>query len=301
LRWPWSNSFNFSSHSLFSSHRGISSIRSITYLAPLCGCSHPHFTSSSLSHSQSSSSSSHSPSSSKSSAVSSSSERPKDIADLLEGNRRWVEHTTSHDPEFFKKFAKGQSPQFLYVGCSDSRVPANIITGTHPNEMFVHRNVANLVVSNDLNFLTVLHYAVEVLKVSHIIVTGHYDCGGVRAAMRTQDHGILENWLCNIRDVYRLHYDELEAIGDIEQRTRRLVELNVMEQCLNIFKIGVVQRKRLETHLNKSDINNFATPRIHGLVFDPADGILKHLNINWKDAMNKHRKVYDLYEVPSKG
>jgi len=225
-------------------------------------------------------------------------ERPKDLDDLLRGNKKWVEETTRNNPNFFRRFAKGQSPRFLYIGCSDSRVPANTITGTHPNELFVHRNVANLVVSNDLNFLTVLNYAVDVLKVSHIIVTGHYDCGGVRAAMQNQDHGVLENWLCNIRDVYRIHYDELEKIEDIEQRTRRLVELNVVEQCLNIFKTGVVQRRRLESHLNKTSEADIVTPRIHGLVFDPSDGILKKLDINWKEAMNKHQKVYNLYDVP---
>tara|TARA_R110002050_G_scaffold145821_1_gene271291 strand:- start:191 stop:1081 length:891 start_codon:yes stop_codon:yes gene_type:complete len=224
--------------------------------------------------------------------------KSKDIDDLLAGNKAWVAEQKKNDPDFFKRLEQGQEPHFLYIGCSDSRVPANQITGTHPNEMFVHRNVANLVVGTDLNFLSVLHYAVDVLKVPHIIVCGHYDCGGVRGAMKKHDHGIVENWLRNIRDVYRLHSSELDAITDPEQRHRRLVELNVREQCLNIFKTGIVQRRRMETSLNKDGKYDFCTPRIHGFVYEPGNGLLNKLDINWKSEVEAYRHVYDLYEAP---
>ncbi len=175
--------------------------------------------------------------------------------------------------------------------------------------MFVHRNVSNLVVGTDLNFLSVLHCAVDVLKVPHIVVCGHCDCGGIRAAMKNQDHGIVENWLRNIRDVYRLHSVELGEIEDPEAKHCRLVELNVREQCLNIFKTGIVQRKRMESPKLLGDTSSsqtkdpsypfdFVTPRIHGMVYDPGNGLLKRLDINWKEQIEAYRHVYDLNEAP---
>jgi len=222
----------------------------------------------------------------------------KEIEDLLQGNKKWVAHTLIEDPHYFSRLASGQNPHFLYIGCSDSRVPANTITGTHPNEMFVHRNVANMVVATDTNLLTVIHYAVETLKVPHIIVCGHYDCGGIRASLQNKDHGFVENWLQNIRDVYRIHQMELDAIEDNELRVRRLVELNVFEQCLNIFKLGVVQKRRMETHIKQEEGYNFATPRVHGLVYDPAEGLLNKMPINFREEIEKYRSVYDLYSKP---
>ena len=155
--------------------------------------------------------------------------------------------------------------------------------GVGLGELFVHRNVANLVVSTDLNLLSVLTYAVEHLKVKHILVTGHYDCGGVRAATKHQQLGVLDAWLSNIRDVYRLHRDELDAIKDEEARHRKLVELNVAEQCLNLYKTGVVQKRRLETH--KDPDIPFAYPRIHGLVFDPSNGRIIKLPVDYKNEL----------------
>lgn len=192
---------------------------------------------------------------------------------LFQKNRAWVERVNSEDPTFFEALGKGQSPDYLYIGCSDSRVAVNDLTGVEMGELFVHRNIANMVVSSDLNLLAVLTYAVERLKVRHILVTGHYDCGGVRAAEQKQDKGqILDAWLQNIRDVYRLHKKELDGIKNDEARHRRLVELNVMEQCLNLYKTSVVQRRRLETYNDENE--PMTVPRIHGLVFDPATGIL---------------------------
>jgi carbonic anhydrase len=192
-----------------------------------------------------------------------------DIEKLFQANRAWVDAVNKDGPEYFQKLGSGQSPKFLYIGCSDARVAVSKLTGTNPGELFVHRNIANMVVSSDLNLLAVLTYAVEQLNVKHILVTGHYDCGGIRAAVKKQDFGqVLDAWLQNIRDVYRLHKEELDSIEDDEDRHRRLVELNVLEQCLNLYKTSVVQRKRLETY---SDPNKtFTYPRIHGLVFDPS-------------------------------
>ena len=170
------------------------------------------------------------------------------LSRLLEANRNWAAGAKTVDPSFFDVLASQQSPDYLWIGCSDSRVPANQITGLAPGEVFVHRNIANVVVHSDFNCLSVIEYAVRILKVKHIIVCGHYDCGGVRASIENRDHTPpLENWLRSIRDVYRLHSSELNAIKDPEQRHRRLVELNVIEQCINLFKTGVVQRKRVET------------------------------------------------------
>jgi carbonic anhydrase len=217
------------------------------------------------------------------------------LSRLLAQNRRWVELTLAKDPTYFEKLGAGQSPHYLYIGCSDSRVPANEIMGLRPGEVFVHRNIANLVPSCDLNVHCVIQYAVEVLKVQHIIVTGHYDCGGIRAAMRKNDHGLIEHWLRNIRDVYRLHQDLLDSITDPEARHRKLVEVNVVEQCLNLYKTGIVQRRRLETW----KATGVAWPRIHALAFNPAEGVLHKLPVNFKEEIDKHKHIYDLYPLRS--
>lgn len=191
------------------------------------------------------------------------------MKEILENNRRWAEQTQSQNPQFFENLAKGQQPRYLFIGCSDSRVPAGAITGTGPGEMFVHRNIANLVVHTDINLLSVLQYAVEVLKVQDIIVCGHYGCGGVAAAAAGKQFGLIDNWLANIRDVIRLHETEFSSIKDEEQQLRRLVELNVMEQVRNLTMTSVIQNARKE---NKS-------PRLHGLVYDISKGLLKDLEI----------------------
>uniref|UniRef100_A0A7S3PLP3 Carbonic anhydrase n=1 Tax=Aplanochytrium stocchinoi TaxID=215587 RepID=A0A7S3PLP3_9STRA len=222
-----------------------------------------------------------------------------DLEDVLENNKKWVVEKNKNDPDFFPRNARGQTPRYLYIGCSDARVDPGQLMGLNNAELFVHRNVGNVVSGTDLNFLTVLEYAVDTLKVPHIIVCGHYDCGAVRGSISRPDSGglgLIENWLRNIRDVARLHKDELKAIKDKEELQRRLVELNVMEQCLNIFKSACVQRRRLRTYVQ--DHEEFALPRVHGLVFDPAVGILKKLPLNFKREIEEYREIYDLYQVP---
>jgi carbonic anhydrase len=223
-------------------------------------------------------------------------ERDPAIERLFEKNRAWVKRVNEEDPDFFPTLGKGQSPDYLYIGCSDSRVAISDLTGVGMGELFVHRNIANMVVSSDLNLLAVLTYAVEHLKVKHILVTGHYDCGGVRAAVQKHDKGeILDSWLQNIRDVYRLHRKELDNIHDEEARHRRLVELNVSEQCLNLYKTSVVQRRRLET-FNDEKVTQ-TTPRIHGLVFDPATGILSKIPIDFRRKISELKDTYDLFDA----
>lgn len=161
---------------------------------------------------------------------------------LILQNRAWAQERLKYDKDFFKRHQHVQTPEFLWIGCSDSRVPANEVTGTEPGDIFVHRNVANLVVHTDLNLLSVLQYAVQVLKVKTIIVCGHYGCGGVRAAMTNNDYGLINKWLRNIKDTYRIHRQELETIENMDSRADRLVELNVMEQCNNLAKTSIVQR-----------------------------------------------------------
>ena len=216
----------------------------------------------------------------------------KDLKHLLANNQTWVAEQTKKDPLFFDKLGAGQAPEYLYIGCSDSRVPANEILGLSAGGVFVHRNVGNLVVGTDLNVLSVLEYAVDHLDVKHVIVTGHYDCGAVKASVEPQDLGLVENWIRNIRDVYRLHFTELDAIQNKEEKHRRLVELNVVEQCLNVYKTGVVQRKRLKTFAK----DGRAYPRIHALVFDPKDGILNRLPVHFREEMSGMEHVYNLYD-----
>jgi len=203
---------------------------------------------------------------------------------LFENNKKWIASMKAKDADFFEKLSKDQTPEFLYIGCSDSRVPANEIMGLDPGEVFVHRNVANIVASVDLNAMAVINYAVAYLGVKHIIVCGHYNCGGVKAAMTPRDMGILNPWLRNIRDVYRLHMDELDAIKDEHQRYNRLVELNVQEQAINVIKTAVVQKSYLKNQY----------PTVHGWVFDLKTGVLKDLKINFTDVLRDIQKIYDL-------
>lgn len=184
---------------------------------------------------------------------------------LLLENKAWAQEKVQDDPDFFKRLENIQRPEFLWIGCSDSRVPANEITNTDPGEMFVHRNIANMVVHTDLNLLSVLQYSVEVLEVKHIIVVGHYGCGGVRAALNHHSFGLLNKWLRNIKDVYRLYRDEIDALPDEESRTNRLVELNVKEQVINLAQTSIVQKAW------KYDNR----PHLHGWVYSLKDGILK--------------------------
>jgi carbonic anhydrase len=200
---------------------------------------------------------------------------------LLENNKSWVIKNLEKDPEYFTKLSNGQSPEYLWIGCSDSRVPANQITGTSPGEIFVHRNIANMVVHSDMNMLSVLSYAVEVLMVKHIIVCGHYGCGGVIAAMENKQLGLIDNWLRHIKDVYRYHHVELDAIEDKTQRARRFVEVNVMEQVHDLGKTSIVQnawKRKQPLH-------------IHGWVYDLHDGIINDLGVTFRDTNVLH-KVY---------
>lgn len=194
---------------------------------------------------------------------------------LLLANKIWAAEKLELDPEYFDKLAADQSPEFLWIGCADSRVPANEITGTEPGEMFVHRNVANLVVHTDLNMLSVLQYAVEVLKVKHIIVAGHYHCGGVRAAMTNTDFGLINKWLRNIKEVYEKHSQELTDIDDFEQRFDRLVELNVLEQVRNLAKTTIIQKAWKKGKY----------PYLHGWVLDLNSGLIKSVkDVKHNDA-----------------
>jgi carbonic anhydrase len=193
----------------------------------------------------------------------------KSYARLLENNKSWVKKKLELDPNYFNTLSQGQSPEYLWIGCSDSRVPANQITGTQPGEIFVHRNIANMVVHTDMNMLSVLSYAVEVLKVKHIIVCGHYGCGGVLAAMGNKQYGLIDNWLRHIKDVYRLYEKELDSIQDTEARGRRLVELNVIEQVGDLSKTSIVQNaweRQQPLH-------------VHGWVYDIHDGIINDLGV----------------------
>lgn len=184
---------------------------------------------------------------------------------LLLENKAWAAEKVSEDPEYFERLSHLQTPEFLWIGCSDSRVPANEITGTQPGEIFVHRNVANLVINTDVNLLSVLDYAVNHLKVKHVIVCGHYGCGGIKAATtKTDFKAVLNMWLRNIKDVYRLHRDELNGIEDEEKRCDRLVELNVREQVMNLAKTSIIQRAW----------KNEQRPHLHGWVYGLKDGII---------------------------
>jgi carbonic anhydrase len=190
-----------------------------------------------------------------------------EVEKILLANKSWAQEKKMFDPNFFNRLANVQTPEFLWIGCSDSRVPANEITGTQPGEIFVHRNVANMVVHTDLNLLTVLSYAVEVLKVKHVIVCGHYGCGGVNAALTKKNYGLINKWLRNIKDVYRIHKDEIEALKSPIEKSNRLVELNVAEQILNLAKTSIIQKAW------KSE----QRPQLHGWVYGLNNGLLKEI------------------------
>jgi carbonic anhydrase len=192
---------------------------------------------------------------------------------LLDNNKKWVDSKLNQDPDFFKKLASGQKPPVLWIGCADSRVPANEIIGAQPGEVFVHRNIANMVVHSDMNMLSVLDYAVNVLEVKHVIVCGHYGCGGVQTAMTNKHVGLIDNWIRHIKDVYRFHNEELNAIEDEKKRFDRFVELNVVEQVLDLAKTSIVQgawERGQNLH-------------VHGWVYDIRDGLINGLDITIRD------------------
>jgi carbonic anhydrase len=204
-----------------------------------------------------------------------------DIEQIFNNNKEWVKSKLNLDPDYFKNLSKGQDPDILYIGCSDSRVTAEELMGVQPGVVFIHRNIANMVPNTDLNVLSVIDYAVRQLKVEHIVVCGHYYCGGVKAAMESEDLGILNSWLRNIRDVYRLHKDELNQIKNDEEKYKRLVELNVQEQCFNVIKTSDVQRAYRERSI-----------AVHGWVFDIHSGQLIDLQIDFREVM---KNVMDIY------
>ena len=204
--------------------------------------------------------------------------------EIFENNRMWMASKTASDKEFFEKLAVEQNPDYLYIGCSDSRVPTNEIMGLDAGEVFVHRNIANLVNNVDLSVMSVINYAVRHLSVKHIIVCGHYNCGGVKAAMQPADLGLLNPWLRNIRDVYRLHRQELDAIEDDHARYNRLVELNVQEQCVNVIKTAAVQQSYVER----------GYPTVHGWVYDLHTGKLIDLKIDFEGILHNIQEIYDL-------
>ena len=191
-------------------------------------------------------------------------------------------------PKYFEDLAMDQTPNYLYIGCSDSRVSASDIMGVAPGEVFVHRNIANLVISIDMNVMSVINYAVEHLKVKEIIVCGHYNCGGVKAAMESKDLGILNPWLRNIRDVFRIYKDDFKKIENAEERYKKLVELNVYEQCRNVIKTAVLQKSYVE--------NGF--PIVHGWVFDLHNGLLKDLEIDFEEILGDIQEIYNLTDQP---
>jgi carbonic anhydrase len=205
------------------------------------------------------------------------------IATIFENNKKWISEKLKLDPEYFKELGKGQNPQILYIGCSDSRVSAEDLMGVQPGDVFVHRNIANMIPNTDLNVMSVINYAVSHLEVQHVIVCGHYSCGGVKAAMQSKDLGILNPWLRNIRDVYRLHKTELDLISCEEKKYNRLVELNVQEQCVNILKTSDVQQA-----FKKRNIT------VHGWVWDIHTGELIDLKINFNKILDEIMEIYRL-------
>jgi len=203
---------------------------------------------------------------------------------IFENNKKWIVEKKATDHLFFEKLSKDHNPDYLYIGCSDSRVTAEDMIGAAPGEIFVHRNMGNLVVSIDLNVMSVINYAVKYLGVKHIIVCGHYNCAGVRAAMTQEDMGVLNPWLRNIRDVYRLHKEELNSITDLDKRYDRLVELNVTEQCINVIKTAAVQQQFLRS----------GYPVVHGWVMNIRNGKLIDLNIDFEKELKGIQEIYRL-------
>lgn len=207
-----------------------------------------------------------------------------DFERIFSNNQQWVAEKLAKNENYFTDMVKGQSPEILYIGCSDSRVTAEDLMGAQPGEVFIHRNIANMVISIDLNVMSVLNYAVRHLHVKHIVVCGHYECGGVKAAMQAKDLGILNPWLRNIRDVYRIHKKELNVIADEQKRYNRLIELNVQEQCVNLIKTAAVQQAHKERGL-----------LVHGWVFDIHTGRLIDLKINFHKALEEIMEIYRLF------
>ncbi|WP_139856667.1 carbonic anhydrase [Aequorivita sinensis] len=206
-----------------------------------------------------------------------------DIEQIFKNNQNWVNKKLGVDPDYFKNLANGQNPDILYIGCSDSRVTAEEVMGVKPGDVFVMRNISNMVSNLDLSAMSVIDYAVSVLKVKNIVICGHYGCGGVKAAMESKDLGILNPWLRNIRDVYRIHRDELNEIGCEEEKYRRLVELNVQEQCVNVIKTADVQIAVRQGRLS-----------VHGWVMDIGTGKLIDLNIDFEKVLEGIMEIYHL-------
>jgi carbonic anhydrase len=204
-----------------------------------------------------------------------------DLQNIFRNNQQWIREKVRTDPAYFKKLSSHHQPEILYIGCADSRVSAEEMMGVQPGEVFVHRNIANMVPNTDLSAMSVIHFAVEHLRVKHIIVCGHYYCNGVKSAMQSADLGILNPWLRNIRDVYRIHKTELNAIANEEERYKRLVELNVQEQCINVMKTPEVQKAYKANALN-----------LHGWVFDIQSGKLIDLKIDFDKIMENIREIY---------
>jgi len=208
-----------------------------------------------------------------------------DINRIFSNNRAWASKKISVDADYFRNLTLGQYPEILYIGCSDSRVTAEELMGVNPGEVFIYRNIANMIPNSDLSAQSAVSYAVTYLKVKHVVVCGHYHCGGVKAAMESSDLGLLNPWLRNIRDIYRLHRSELDAIEDTEKRYDRLVELNVQEQCINVLKTADVQKAYKQRHLT-----------VRGWVFDISTGILKDLNIDFDKIMSEIMEIYKISE-----
>lgn len=206
-----------------------------------------------------------------------------DISHIFQNNKAWVQEKLNNDPGYFNELSKGQNPDILYIGCSDSRVTAEEMMGVSAGDAFVHRNIANMVPNTDLSAMSVINYAIEHLKVDHIIVCGHYYCGGVKAAMQSANLGLLNPWLRNIRDVYRLHSAELNAIEEEEERYKRLAELNVQEQCINVIKTAEFQRAFKDRHIT-----------VHGWVFDIHTGQLIDLKIDFPKILENVMEIYHL-------
>lgn len=204
-----------------------------------------------------------------------------DLKSIFVNNRNWVRNKLSDNPHYFENLSLGQKPEVFYIGCSDSRVTAEELMGVGPGEVFIYRNIANMIPNSDLSAQSVVSFAVTYLKVKHIVVCGHYDCGGVKAAMESTDLGLINPWLRNIRDVYRLHHEELNAITDKTSKYDRLVELNVMEQCVNVLKTADVQKAIKQRQLE-----------VHGWVFDIRTGELRDLKIDFTKVLNEIMEIY---------
>lgn len=217
------------------------------------------------------------------------------LDELFINNEHWRQATLEKNPTFFESMKDSQSPRYLWIGCADSRVSAETICGLPPGSLFVHRNIANLVNNVDVSVMSIIQYAVAVLKVEHIVICGHYNCGGINAAMVNKDHeSPLENWLRNIRDVYRLHQPLLDSIQDLEARRRKLVEVNVIEQTINLYKTRLVQKRRVETNMRKSEYG-FTQPRVHPVVYDPGTGKLTRLDVQMRDVLTRLQHIYQLH------